>query len=170
MRTIVVYQSSTGFTKQYAGWIAQECGCNAISIKQLPPQGLQGYDLVVFGGWVMGGLISGLDAVKKASPQHLIVFAVGATPAELVDPAAMKTQNGLNETPFFYLVGGFRFNQLNFMVKGMLKLLKSSVAKKENKTPQEQFMASALGTSFDSSDRAAIAPLVAAIQAAQEKL
>lgn len=29
MKTIVVYQSSTGFTKQYAEWIATELGCKA---------------------------------------------------------------------------------------------------------------------------------------------
>lgn len=48
---------------------------------------------------------------------------------------------------------------LNFMVKGVLKALKKPVVKKEHKTAQEQFMADALGTSLDDSDRRYLTPL-----------
>lgn len=158
MNTIVVYQSSTGFTKQYAHWIAEELSCEAVELKKVSNKTILENDFVIFGGWLMGGMVSGLKKMKKLQPKELIVFSVGSTPEDIVDLSAMKEQN--KNIPFFYMTGGFRFEQLNFMVKGMLKTLKKSVAKKENKTPQEQFMADVLGTSFDTSDRKYIKPLV----------
>ena len=35
MKKIVVYQSGTGFTAKYAGWIAEELDCDAVDFKRL---------------------------------------------------------------------------------------------------------------------------------------
>lgn len=163
MNTIVVYQSSTGFTKQYALWLAEELSCRAVSLKEASDTEIEDAKLVIFGGWVMGGMISGLDKIRKMNPRKLIVFAVGSTPEEMVDIDLMKEQNHLEETLFFYMTGGFHFEKLNVMVRVMLKMLKKSAAKKENKTAQEQFMADMLGTSFDYSDKKYINSLITSI-------
>lgn len=160
MNTVVIYQSSTGFTRQYALWMAEELKCRAVSLKETSGKEIENADLVIFGGWVMGGIISGLDKMRKRKPKRLAVFAVGCTPMDIADIAAIKAQNHLNEVSFFYMPGGFRFEKLNFIVKGMLKTLKKSAAKKEMKTAQEQFMADVLGTSFNYSDRKYIEPFV----------
>lgn len=157
---IVVYQSSTGFTKQYAQWIAQAISCEAVKLGKVSAKTIKEHECVIFGGWIMGGMISGLQKLRKLQPQNMIVFAVGSTPRDMVDTEAMKEQNQLGTTPFYYLVGGFRFEKLNFAVKGMLRMLKKSAAKKENKTKQEAYMAEVLGTSFDSSDIKYIEPIV----------
>lgn len=34
MKSIVIYNSQTGFTKQYAEWISQEAGCECVSLKK----------------------------------------------------------------------------------------------------------------------------------------
>ena len=152
MKTIVIYQSATGFTKQYAEWIAEELGTNVFDMKYVSSRDVTEADRVIFGGWIMGNMINGLE---------LVIFAVGSTPQTLVNAEEIKAVNHIQpEESFYYMVGGFRFDKLNFMVKGMLKALKKQAEKKENKTPQEQYMADKLGTSFDLSDRSFINDLV----------
>ena len=58
------------------------------------------------------------------------------------------------------MTGGFRFEKLNFLYRTMLKTLKKVVAKKADRTSQEDFMAQYLGTSFDNSEKSQIMPLV----------
>ncbi|WP_167957459.1 flavodoxin domain-containing protein [Anaerosporobacter faecicola] len=153
MKRIVVYQSKTGFTKQYAEWIAEELNCTAIDIKHVKMTQIQENDQVIFGGWIMGGMISGLNKIRKMNPKNLVVYAVGSTPEDIVDQEKIKGQNALQETPFFYMVGGFQFNKLNFLIRGMLNTMKKSTAKKENKNAEETFMVEHLGTNFDNSDK-----------------
>lgn len=160
METIVIYQSSTGFTKQYAQWIAEELGCNVLDMKSVSKESINQYEHIIFGGWIMGNMISGLNKIIKMNPKKLTVFAVGSTPASEEVEKAIRTQNHLEETPFFYFEGGFHFEKLSFPVKMMLKMMKKSVAKKENKTPQDEYMVKILGTSFDHTDKKFIAPLI----------
>ena len=54
MNRIVVYQSETGFTRQYAEWIGAALGCEARPIKHISAQELKQYEGVIFGGWIMG--------------------------------------------------------------------------------------------------------------------
>ena len=53
MKTIVIYNTQTGFTKQYAEYIAQKLGCLCWPMRGLYSQILEDYDLVIFGSWVM---------------------------------------------------------------------------------------------------------------------
>ncbi|MDD3204542.1 MAG: flavodoxin domain-containing protein [Lachnospiraceae bacterium] len=160
MKTIVVYQSTTGFTEQYAKWIAEECNCETRNIKKISGNDLSQYDRVIYGGWIMGNLIIGLDKIMKMNPKELVVFAVGSSPASEEIKDIIKEQNHLESLPFFYFEGGFRFEKLSFPIRMMLKAIKKSVAKKKEKTEQDEFMVEALGTSFDHSDRKFIEPLV----------
>ena len=166
MKRIVVYNSSTGFTKTYAEWIAQELNrnadeqCKLISMKSLGGISLEEYDEVIYGGWIMGGMITGLDKIKKKNPQKLVIFAVGSSPKTEQGEAKIKEQNHLEDIPLFYLEGGFRFEQLNFFIRMMLKIMKKSIAKKENKTETDLYMEKTLGTSFDHSDRNTIGTLI----------
>lgn len=160
MNRIVVYQSETGFTRQYAEWIGAALGCEAKPLKHISPQELKKYEGVIFGGWIMGNMIMGLEKIRKVMPCDFIVFAVGVSPKSDVLIREIKEQNKLGNTPFFYLEGGFRQEQLGVVKRMMLKMVKKSVLKKENKTEQDLFMARALGTSFDHSDETFILPLV----------
>ena len=58
------------------------------------------------------------------------------------------------------VLGGFHFEKLGFFKKAILKMLKKSLLKKENKTPTDEFMAKYLCTSFDHSSKDKILPLV----------
>ncbi|MDD3881714.1 MAG: flavodoxin domain-containing protein [Eubacteriales bacterium] len=160
MKRIIVYSSQTGFTERYAKWIAKALDCESIPLKQASKEALSGYDKVIYGGWVMGNMIFGLDKLLNITPNPEAVFAVGSTPASDDITAAIKEQNKLESTPLFYMQGGFAFEKLAFPQRMILKVLKKSVAKKANKSPHDEFMAKTLGTSFDGSDERQIDSLV----------
>lgn len=160
MKKIVIYQSGTGFTQQYAQWIAEECGCEAKSLKAVTEKEMREQSLIIYGGWVMGNMISGLNQIRKVNPANLVVFAVGAVPQEIVDQAAIREVNHLNSIPFFYMEGGFRFEKLGFVQRTMLKMVKKRAEKEKEKNEQTRFMAENLGTSFDHTDCGQIRPKV----------
>ena len=165
MNKLVIYTSSTGFTKQYANWIAKELKAEVKELKKVKANEIEQYECIIYGGWIMGNMIMGLDKIKKMNPKNLVVFAVGASPDSHAIREAIKVQNHLENIPFYYFEGGFRFEKLNFMVRMMLKTLKKSTAKKENKTEQELYMEKVLGTSFDHADKKYIAPLITEVKA-----
>lgn len=160
MNIIVIYQSNTGFTAQYAKWIAEALNCECKTLKQVSKKELEAYNHVIFGGWIMGDMISGLSKMLSIQPCPTAVFAVGSTPAFEEVIQGIKTQNKLSEIPFFYLEGGFHFDKLGFAQRILLKAIKKSVGKKENRSRQEDFMAQELGTSFDHSGQEQLVPLV----------
>ena len=75
MKNLVVFKSSTGFTKRYAEWIAEELKCESKSIKEVSKQELDNVDLVIYGGWIMGNMITGLDKIRKSYKGKLVIFA-----------------------------------------------------------------------------------------------
>lgn len=159
MKTMVVYESATGFTEQYAKWIAKELDCQCKPLKQVTGMELADYERVIFGGWIMGNGIMGLEKLRGMAKPYA-VFAVGASPSYDEVVAVIKEQNKLGEIPMFYMAGGFRFEKLGFLKKTILRTLKKSVSKKEKRSRQEDFMAQMLGTSFDYTEKAYILPLV----------
>lgn len=163
MKRLVVYQSSTGFTEKYAAWIAEALSCEAKELKRVRVQEVQECDSVIFGGWIMGGMISGLDKLQKMKPAKLVVFGVGAMADSDEYRDKLKEQNHLGQNPFFYLEGGLSFEKMRFLPKTMLKMMYKSLVKKPDKTSEEQEMQRAMAGSFDHVDRAKIKPLIACV-------
>ena len=164
MKNLVVFKSSTGFTKRYAEWIAEELKCESKSIKEVSKQELDNVDLVIYGGCIMGNMITGLDKIRKSYKGKLVIFAVGSTPSGDKIVEEIKKQNKIEEIPFYYMEGGFQFDKLGFFQKKMLNIVKKSAAKKENKTEQDIYMEKVLGTSFDNSDKKFIEPLIKCVE------
>lgn len=159
---IVVYTSSTGFTKTYAEWIAQRLGCEAKPLKKV--KNINDYDTVIYGGWILGNMIMGLKNLQKNYSGKLVLFGVGFTdPSETV-LENIKNQNQLGSIPVFYMLGGCHYEKLGFMKKMMLKMVKNSIIKKENRSDEEEKMMNLLGTSFDHSDKKYIEPLIEYVQ------
>ena len=120
MKTIVIYNSQTGFTKRYAEWIAEAAGADCLALAEAKKKNLAAYDAIVFGGWACAGGISKLGWFKsnidKWGDQKLIVFCVGASPIESpeIEPALKKN---FRETEFkrvnvFYCPGGWRYENM----------------------------------------------------------
>lgn len=111
MKTIVIFESATGFTEQYAKWIATALECQCKPLKQVSETDLTAYECIIFGGWIMGNGIIGLEKLH-AMVKPYAVFAVGSTPAYDEVVSSIKEQNKLGDIPLFYMVGGFRFEKL----------------------------------------------------------
>ena len=60
MKTIVIYNSQTGFTRRYAQWIAEKSNAECIEFKDAKNTDFASYDTIVFGGWAVAGSISKL--------------------------------------------------------------------------------------------------------------
>lgn len=156
MKTIVLYTSGTGFTKDYGEWFAKQLSCEVYPLADLNAEQLQEYDLIVYGGWIEGGVIQGLQDVKDkcSEKQQLMVFAVGALPTRNNVAPYLKQKNNLGKVPFAYLEGGFRYASLSEGKKRALHLYKAVLESrnKETITEQEYFFIHNIGRSFNHTD------------------
>ena len=80
-KSIVIYTSKRGSTKQYAEWIAEDLGCEALPLSDALGTDLHGYSCVIYGGWIRGSGIVGFDKfagmLDEDIMSRLIVFGVG---------------------------------------------------------------------------------------------
>lgn len=123
MKVLVTFQSKTGFTKKYAEWIAQEVNGELKEISEVRASEITNYDTVIHGGWIMGGMINGLDKIKSFCPNRLIVFGVGFTAKEEVEMSKCIETNKLKDIPFFYYEGGMNPDKMGFIGKKMVKMV-----------------------------------------------
>ncbi len=148
MKILVTYKSKTGFTKKYAKWIAEELNCETKDIKNVSSKDVAKYDLVIHGGWIFGGVISGYKKIKSFAPKRLIVFGVGFTPKAKVDLKKMAEDNKLGDTPLYCFEGGTNPSKMGFVGRKVVEMVT-----KEKVTYQ------------DNTDRKATAELLKAVKA-----
>ena len=165
LKKIVVYKTSTGFTKRYAEWIAQALGCEAVSIKQESAKKLKDYELVIYGGGSIGGSINGLAKIKKLYTGQMIVFQTGATPqeaTEMIEASAARnfTEEERKRIPYFYMHSGLNYEKMSPVEKMMMKMFKKMLAGKADKTEEDLEMERMIAGSFDECDKSYIDPLV----------
>lgn len=121
MKIIVVYSSTTGFTKRYAKWIAEKLGCKAVEWNKEITQKLDEYDRIIYGGSLMANRILNLDKMKAVDHKKLIVFAVGFSEKSSSLESELSKQNQIEDLPFFYYRGGVKLEALNFFKKMLIK-------------------------------------------------
>ena len=120
MKAIVVYQSKTGHTKQYAEWIAESLECEAVPLNKVSKSELEECDKVIYGGWLMAGMIKGLNKFLKKGVKSPVIFAVGMSDMSEELIKTIRLQNKLEDMELFYFVGAVDYNKLGFMSKKML--------------------------------------------------
>ncbi|WP_262314960.1 flavodoxin domain-containing protein [Lacticaseibacillus parakribbianus] len=81
-KCLIVYTSQTGFTQQYALWIARQLHCEVVDSKFITRTELQNARLVVYGGHLLWGRkVSGFSRFYRryaeVLPEHLLVFGTG---------------------------------------------------------------------------------------------
>jgi flavodoxin len=143
MKTIVLYKSKSGFTKQYTDILKDKVQCDVFDI-DLFKGNLNDYENIVFGGSLhMVGIIK-LKKFKemiRGLDKFIFIFAVGATPPHENDIATVKKQNFTEEEllkyHFVYARGGFDFDKLPLIDKFLMWLLKKKLQIKKNKTNDE---------------------------------
>ena len=78
MKTIIIYESGTGFTEQYAKWISEALDCECKKLKKVSPSELKEFDRIIFGGWIMGGGIMGLEKIRSIKKPFAVFMFHGA--------------------------------------------------------------------------------------------
>ena len=168
MKTAVIYNSQTGFTKRYAKWIAEESKADCFELNEAKKKNFDGYDAIIFGGWACAGGISKLSWFKERlsgwKGKKLITFCVGGSPMDSphVDPLLEKafTEEEHKQVRIFYCPGGFNYEKMSVSSRLMMKMYAKMLKSKKNKTEDDEAMIKMLSHSNDMSDRKYIVPII----------
>ena len=154
---VIVYQSKTGFTRQYAEMLGKSEHVEVLPLKEAE-QKLTPRTPVLFLGPLSAGRIVGLGRARKA---FLLrgVCGVGMSPPHPELTEKLRLGNQLGDLPVFYLQGGWAPERVSPMTRAMVQLVTRSTrralqAKGADRTPREEAMLDLLlrGGSFVSPD------------------
>ena len=148
----IVYNSKTGFTRQYAEMLANAEKIKAYSLEQAQAE-LPEKESVIFMGWLMAGHISGIDLAVRRWDVRCAV-GVGMGPAGKEQLATMAKANFVPNAPLFYLQGGWAPKKVGWFQRRAVGLVTRATRKqllaKKDRTEQEEAYLSMLirGGSF----------------------
>lgn len=168
MKTIVIYNSQTGFTERYAEWIAERTDAECVTLSEAKRMDLRGYDAIVFGSRVCAGNVDKINWFKanisSRSAKKLAVFCVGGSPVDSPDIAPFIERNFTDSererVKVFYCPGGFNYEKMPVASKVMMKMFSNMLNAKKDKTESEEIMAKMISSSYDISDRKYIEPIL----------
>ncbi len=172
MKTIVIYNSQTGFTKRYATWIAQAAGADCLELSVAKKKDFSSYETIIFGGWACAGSINKISWFKrninKWSDKKLIVFCVGGSPIDNPEIEAALKQNfsesELEKVKIFYCPGGFNYEKMSLSSKFMMKIFIKILKNKKEKTKEEEIMIKMISSSYDISNKKYIEPILRCLE------
>ncbi len=172
MKTIVIYNSQTGFTKRYAEWIAKAAEADCYALADAKKKNLDEYEAIIFGGWACAGGISKISWFKsnmeKWENKKLIVFCVGGSPIENpeIETGLRKNfkESEWEKVSVFYCPGGFCYEKMSASSKLMMKMFIKALKAKKDKTKEEQEMIEMISHSYDISDEKYIEPILECLQ------
>ena len=134
MRTLILYTSKTGNTKKYAEDIAQAVNGDVFPLQKYKWKDVGDYDSIVFGGWVMGGKIQGIDDFlshyDEISDKNILVFSsgMGFVTSESRDRLISGNVLDIYHIRYYQLRGSFDYSKLhfpyNFMINTSLRALR----------------------------------------------
>lgn len=123
----IVYESNTGFTKEYAELLSSIIKIPAIHVLD-NSKIFDNREAVIFLGWVCAGKINGLRMARlKYNP--MIIAGVGMTPMSDKYAFRLAMQNNI-DVPFYYLQGGLHRERLKGFYKMMFKLVARPILRK----------------------------------------
>lgn len=172
-KIVIIYKSSTGFTKKYAEMISKEISAPLVDYHSATVETMSQYKTVVFGTRAHAGRIDGykkiIEMFHKSDAGSFALFVTGASPdtaADVLD--AFWNQNlsadELSEIPHFYMPAGLCYEKMTLPDKLMMKaaaaVIKRSIKKKPDKTEQDLAMERMISSSYDITDKAYTEPLV----------
>ncbi len=177
MKAVIIFNSQTGFTRQYAEWIAEASGADFMELSVAKKKDLTAYEAIIFGGWACAGSISKLnwfkDNMGKWPDQKLIVFCVGASPADSPEIMPSLRQNFTEEqfrrVHVFYCPGGLQYEKMSLSSKLMMKMFLKMLQTKKDKTEADQEMIRMISASYDISDQKYIEPILKCLTDPQEQ-
>ncbi len=170
MKTLIIYTSQTGFTKKYAGWLAERMKGDILDLKEAQKKEavfFDGYQAICYGGWAMAGnLVKSkwfLDKSSAWKDKKLAVFCVGGSPNDNPDVEVclqkILTDEQRKYIKAFYCQGGFNYEKMNGPSKLAMKMFVGALKKKKDATEEEKTMAKMISSSYDISDIKYIDPI-----------
>lgn len=172
-RIIIVYKSSTGFTKKYAEIMADRLNCAIADYKVIANKRLAEYPLVIFGSRAHAGRIDGWKKIKEwhenRTIQNLVVFVTGAVPNEQSETIAQFwkqnfTEEECRKIPHFYMQGGLCYEKMSLADRLMMKTAAFMIGNKKDKNDDEKQFEQAIKSSYDISSAKYAEPLIAYIK------
>ncbi len=166
MKTVIIYNSQTGFTERYARWIAEATGADCFELSSAKKKDLTAYEAIIFGGWACAGNISKIgwfkNNIEKWSGKKLIAFCVGGSPRENpdVDNFLKTAEEDLKPAKVFYCQGGFNYEKMSAVSRAMMKIFLQTLKAKKNKTEEDRGMIEMISKSYDISDKKYIEPIL----------
>ena len=174
-KTLVVFESKTGFTKRYAHWIADAVSADCVPVAEVSLAVLADYDIVVFGGPLFASRVLSLGKVQgwmeKLPKKTWVVFATGVTPSDPEFVRSIEKVNFPAETPqparFYYFLGGMDFEKMSCFNRLLIRLF-GRLSQKKHKSPQGTSPTPpSMFRSFDLSHQSYIEPLVKYVRVKQ---
>lgn len=171
MCTLVLYESQTGYTRQYAQWIAEALHGEALPLKEADPDRVRRADRVLFGGSVRGSLISGQEKMtrlaKRAGGKKVLFFCVGIRPAtpRTLDLLRRNNFGADDETPFFYFRGGLDKETLTPGDRTLLRVYQAMLKRRRDLHPEDEELLRILRIPGSYAGRDQIEPLLEAVGA-----
>ena len=170
MKTIVLYKSKYGSTKDYATWIAEELGADLKENRCIKAESLLSYDTIILGGGLYAEMIQGATLLSKnfemLKDKKLIVFTTGVTPLDcreyydkMVIEKNFKSEQA-EKIKVFNFLGKMVMDELTVPHRTAIKALKKLMSGKENPTKMEKLLVDLCDIDADLTDKSAIAPLI----------
>lgn len=165
---LVVYRSKYGTTARYAQWIAEDLGADCIPRDELTSERLAMYDVIVYGGGLYAGGISGVDAIVKQfdaiRDKTIVLFTVGLADPAQTDYSAICDKNIpaaiRDRIQLFHLQGGIDYKRLSWIHKAMMAVMKRMTLRKADKNDEDRAFLETYGKAIDFTARENIKPLV----------
>ena len=166
MNGVIIYRSETGFTRQYALWLAEELGGRVVDWKDRRSVKFEQFDTVIYGGWLHAGSIRGIkwfgEQLPRLAGKRTAVFAVGASPVEVqsVKTALSSNLSGSRweGVARFYLQGGLNYERMSPGDRIMMAAFRQMIRRKEGADSETLRQVS---RSFSALDRESLRPLLA---------
>lgn len=173
-QAVVIYESKYGSTRRYAQWISEELVCPLFERKDFNPQNLENYDVIIYGGGLYAGGVSGIKLITRnqdiLSGKKVILFTCGlADPKDLYNVSHIRDSLTKIISPeisehiqIFHLRGGIDYSRLSFIHRAMMTMLRKMLLKKDADSLREEDrqLLATYGKCVDFTDRNSILPLI----------
>lgn len=172
MKTVIVYNSKTGFTEKYAMWIKEALDADCCKLADAKNVDFNKYDAIVFGSWACAGNVTKskwfFNRVPAWKDKCLVLYAVGGGPKENNPDVDAFLETAIppeySNAKAFYCQGGFNYDKMDVPSRLAMKMFVKMLKSKKDATDKDRTMAEMISQSYDISDRKYIDPIVEYIE------
>lgn len=173
-KTVVIFESKYGSTKQYANWIAETLSCPLSERKAFRPQDFAQYETIIYGGGLYAGGVSGINLLIQnwnlICRKRIVLFTCGiADPNDPENVSHIRSSLSKSLPPemmerihIFHLRGGINYPRLSLVHRAMMFMLRKMMLKKrlDSLRQEDRLFLDTYGKSIDFTNQESIQPLI----------